>query len=186
MKNLFIRNKRDIKNLLRFGVLRTEVMEGHGLYGGKLGMVILFYEYSRYSGDDLYEQFAIEMIESLLNIPENLPLTFSNGLSGIGWGITYLLRENFVEGDIDDILSEVDERLMNADDLRAEDVKSLLTYVCFREAYMKQLGQERLCEAWRAPFMEKFYKGNDYSTYKEDEIKDLIWRNWDVLKTIEL
>ena len=58
MKELFIQYKGILKDLLRYGVLKTEALEHTGLYNGKLGMTILFYEYSRYSGDALYEQFA--------------------------------------------------------------------------------------------------------------------------------
>ncbi|MDD3040942.1 hypothetical protein [Bacteroides sp.] len=113
MKNLFIQHKEKLKDLLRFGVLRTEELKNPGLYNGKLGMIILFYEYSRYSGDILYEQFADEMMDSVLELPDSLPFRFTDGLTGIGWGITYLLREKFIEGDIEEILSEVDEKLAN-------------------------------------------------------------------------
>lgn len=54
MKELFIQYKGILKDLLRYGVLKTEALEHTGLYNGKLGMTILFYEYSRYSGDALY------------------------------------------------------------------------------------------------------------------------------------
>ena len=65
MKELFIQYKGILKDLLRYGVLKTEALEHTGLYNGKLGMTILFYEYSRYSGDALYEQFADEILESI-------------------------------------------------------------------------------------------------------------------------
>ena len=68
MKELFIQYKGILKDLLRYGVLKTEALEHTGLYNGKLGMTILFYEYSRYSGDALYEQFADEILESIFRI----------------------------------------------------------------------------------------------------------------------
>ena len=45
MKELFIQYKGILKDLLRYGVLKTEALEHTGLYNGKLGMTILFYEY---------------------------------------------------------------------------------------------------------------------------------------------
>ena len=45
MKELFIQYKGILKDLLRYGVLKTEALE----YNGKLGMTILFYEYARTS-----------------------------------------------------------------------------------------------------------------------------------------
>lgn len=55
MKNLFTSHKEELKDLLRYGVLKAEVLENPGLYNGRLGMTILFYEYSRYCDDPLYE-----------------------------------------------------------------------------------------------------------------------------------
>ena len=64
MKELFIQYKGILKDLLRYGVLKTEALE----YNGKLGMTILFYEYSRYSGDALYEQFADYMANLFVHL----------------------------------------------------------------------------------------------------------------------
>ena len=80
MKELFIQYKGILKDLLRYGVLKTEALEHTGLYNGKLGMTILFYEYSRYSGDALYEQFADEILESIMELPDDLSLDLSDGL----------------------------------------------------------------------------------------------------------
>ena len=44
MKELFIQYKGILKDLLRYGVLKTEALEHTGLYNGKLGMTILFYD----------------------------------------------------------------------------------------------------------------------------------------------
>ena len=111
MKELFIQYKGILKDLLRYGVLKTEALEHTGLYNGKLGMTILFYEYSRYSGDALYEQFADEILESIMELPDDLSLDLSDGLCGIGWGITYLLRERFITGEIKDVLSDIDIKI---------------------------------------------------------------------------
>ena len=84
MKELFIQYKDILKDLLRYGVLKTETLESPGLYNGRLGMAIIFYEYSRYSRDALYEQFADEILESVMELPDNLSLDLADGLCGIG------------------------------------------------------------------------------------------------------
>ena len=53
----------------------------------------------------MYERFADEVVDSVLELSNELPMRFSDGLTGIGWGITYLLLEEFIAGDIDEILS---------------------------------------------------------------------------------
>lgn len=135
MRKLFIQHKEKLKNLLRFGVLRTEGLKNPGLYNGKLGMIILFYEYSRYSGDILYEQFADEMLDSVLELPDSLPFRFEDGLTGIGWGITYLLREKFIEGDIEEILSQVNEKLANLNSHKTTYKEDYYLYSAMRMNY---------------------------------------------------
>ena len=49
MKELFIQYKGILKDLLRYGVLKTEALE----YNGKLGMTILFYKISLFNANSL-------------------------------------------------------------------------------------------------------------------------------------
>lgn len=42
IKELFIQYKDILKDLLRYGVLKTETLESPGLYNGRLGMAIIF------------------------------------------------------------------------------------------------------------------------------------------------
>lgn len=100
-------------------------------------MTILFYEYSRYSGDALYEQFADEILESIMELPDDLSLDLSDGLCGIGWGITYLLRERFITGEIKDVLSDIDIKIQETEILNDDTLKDyrkrLLNYIlCIR------------------------------------------------------
>ena len=112
MKELFIQYKDILKDLLRYGVLKTETLESPGLYNGRLGIAIIFYEYSRYSRDALYEQFADEILESVMELPDNLSLDLADGLCGIGWGITYLHRREFIVGTLEDMLAEIDSKIL--------------------------------------------------------------------------
>ena len=111
MEEFFIRHNTELKDLFRYGVLRAEELKNPSLYDGKLGMAIIFYEYSRYRGDMLFEELADEIMDSLLILPSTLPFGLGDGLSGIGWGISYLFRERFVGGDINCVLSDIDDKL---------------------------------------------------------------------------
>ena len=144
MKELFIQYKGILKDLLRYGVLKTEALEHTGLYNGKLGMTILFYEYSRYSGDALYEQFADEILESIMELPDDLSLDLSDGLCGIGWGITYLLRERFITGEIKDVLSDIDIKIQETEILNDDTLKDYHTYLMFRKEYIGEDAQRDL------------------------------------------
>ena len=48
-------------------------------------------------------------------------IDFANGLSGIGWGIEYLIQNNYMKGRGADILQNIDERIMQFDVTRFKD-----------------------------------------------------------------
>ena len=69
-----------------------------GLYNGKMGMVIFFFHYARYTGNSLYEDFAEEFLNEILeNLHTETPISFKRGLAGIGWGMLYLIKQGFME-----------------------------------------------------------------------------------------
>ena len=44
MEDLFVEYRMNLKDLLRYGVLKAEILENLSLYNGKLGLAIIFYE----------------------------------------------------------------------------------------------------------------------------------------------
>lgn len=151
MQTRFIRHKDNLPEMLRYATLRSEVLYDNGL-NGKLGMSILLYEYSRLYKDSLYEQYAEELLDAVLEKMSLRPLGIEEGISGIAWGIVYLHRNKFLEGDYRDILSEVDEYL-EANIQEAE--KDILSYLAYRDGIL-----------------------SDKEIYSEKEILDIIWANW--------
>ena len=90
-------------------LLNAYFINNSGIAKGKLGIAIFMYHYARYNGSRLYEEFADNLIDEISEgINTSTPLDFENGLTGIGWGISYLVRNGFIEGDIDEILEEID------------------------------------------------------------------------------
>ena len=107
----------DKKLLERFEctqTLNSDFYLHNGLKGGKMGAIIFFFHCSRETGVDKYEEIAEHLLDDIYqNLSQNIPLDFVNGLSGIGWGIEYLLQHGFVEGEADEILSEIDEYIID-------------------------------------------------------------------------
>lgn len=84
-----------------------------GLYNGKMGMVIFFFHYARYTGNSLYEDFAEEFLNEILeNLHTETPISFKRGLAGIGWGMLYLIKQGFMETDIQETFKDMDEKVM--------------------------------------------------------------------------
>ena len=84
-----------------------------GLYNGKMGMVIFFFHYARYTGNSLYEDFAEEFLNEILeNLHTETPISFKRGLAGIGWGMLYLIKQGFMETDIQETFKDMDDKVM--------------------------------------------------------------------------
>lgn len=103
-------------------MLKTSSSDDLGLYNGKIGVVLFFYHYAKHTDNQLYDDFAGLILDEIYNeMHELLPIAFSNGICGIAWSVNYLLKNNFVEGDPEVILKELDKRIMKQDVRRMDD-----------------------------------------------------------------
>jgi len=84
----------------------------HGLMHGNTGICIFFYHLARSTNNLVYENIASELLDKVFESFCKLDtVDFENGLAGIGWGIEYLVQNNFVEGNTDEILEHVDNKV---------------------------------------------------------------------------
>lgn len=87
----------------------------HGLMNGNTGISIFFYHLTRKTDNPDYEKIADGLLDkAFANLSLLAPVDFENGLAGIGWGIEYLVQNNFAEGNTDEILEEVDNKVFRA------------------------------------------------------------------------
>ena len=120
-------------------ILHSWELNDVSLFYGKMGIVLFFAHYARYTGKNIYDDFAGELLENVIeNISDTLPIDLGRGLCGIGWGIEYLIQNGFMDAESDDILDEIDQRVMERDLLRVKDlsletgISGILTYVFMR------------------------------------------------------
>ena len=79
------------------------------LFYGKMGVCIYFYILSRIEPNDNYKHQAELLLDDILKESQNiLDITMEYGLTGIGLGLNYLIKEKYIEGDINKILEDVD------------------------------------------------------------------------------
>lgn len=97
---------RRIANVL---LLNASFIDSLGLLNGKMGIAIFFYNYARCTDNKIFEDYAGELIDEIYEeINTNTHADFANGLTGIGWGIEYLVKNKFLEADTDEALAEID------------------------------------------------------------------------------
>jgi len=95
-------------------LLNASFIDNPGLLNGKMGIAIFFYHYSRYTKNKIYEDYAGELIDEIYEeINTSTLVNFENGLTGIGWGIEYLVKNKFVQADTDEALADIDNTLYN-------------------------------------------------------------------------
>lgn len=109
-------NRNILKKIADYQLLQTGYIPENGLFNGKTGIALFFFYYARYTANPIYEDFAGEILEELgKGISVRTPITFANGLCGIGWSIEYMKSQHFIEADTDEILEEIDEKIMERD-----------------------------------------------------------------------
>lgn len=84
-----------------------------GLMNGKMGMSIFFFRLAQETQNVAHTEMAEKQVEEVYNfIAEgSVPMDFENGLAGIALGICFLVKNGFVEADLDEILLEVDDKV---------------------------------------------------------------------------
>ena len=87
----------------------------HGLMHGNTGLCIFFYQLAKATGNSDYEQLADDILDKVFaGLNTSASLDFENGLAGIGWGIEYLVQNGFAEGNSDEILEDIDNKVFRA------------------------------------------------------------------------
>ncbi|WP_455962900.1 hypothetical protein [Bacteroides bouchesdurhonensis] len=73
-------------------------MKSIGLTEGKMGLVLFYYEFSRYLSLEIDNHLANNLLDEVLSKAGKVGNNgIELGLAGIGWGINYLIRNEFVE-----------------------------------------------------------------------------------------
>ena len=128
-----------LQRIARYLMLHDSTAKSLGLLDGKMGITIFFYHYARYANKQIYDDFARELVDEIYKeIHLGYPVNFEKGLSGIAWGMEYLIQNRFVEADADEVLEELDMQILERDVRRIKDIsletglKGLAHYVISR------------------------------------------------------
>ena len=91
-----------------------ESTEDVGLFHGKTGTAMFLYAYARHTGRRQYEAWADQLLDEVY-IADKKILTagVADGYAGIGIGLAWLLQHDFVSGEADRILGQIDNLLFD-------------------------------------------------------------------------
>jgi hypothetical protein len=101
-----------LKRIANVLLLNASFIDNLGLLNGKMGIAIFFYRYGQYSRNKVFTDYAGELIDEIYEeISTTTTVDFANGLTGIGWGIGYLVENKFVDADTDEALADIDNAI---------------------------------------------------------------------------
>jgi len=110
------------QQLLHKFIIATGQVIDNGILHGQMGATILFYEYSRKTGNTIFSDYGSVLLDKIWNtIDKQTSINFENGLCGIGWATEYLIQNNFVEGIGAEVCEDINERIMKFDPRRIKD-----------------------------------------------------------------
>ena len=122
MEKQILKNIAD--ELMRQGITIPE----SGLLHGKMGLVIFFFHYARYTDNKSFEDYAMELMDSIQEqIIQQHVLNYATGLAGIGAGIEYLAQHNFVEVDENETFEYLDSSILGIATIGSRNDVSLFT-----------------------------------------------------------
>jgi lantibiotic modifying enzyme len=116
MKKSFNLNSIDnyLQRIANVLLINSSFINNIGLINGKTGISVFFYHYYEYTGNKIYEEYAGELIDEIYEeIHQSSPIDYADGLAGLGTGIAYLVKNGFIEADIDEVLADVDKQLQH-------------------------------------------------------------------------
>lgn len=90
------------EGLTHYLLLNAPLMPDAGILNGKMKAAIHFFELYRREKNEMFEDFALELIEEIHDlVNETFPVCFGHGICGIGWGTEYLIKRHFLSADED-------------------------------------------------------------------------------------
>lgn len=131
-----------MKTIADYLLLKSSFVRDISLFHGKMGMVLSLYLYAEQNGDELLKEYAWDLfLQVHENVHTDMPIGLEYGLAGIGVGTVLLCHHSGMDCNFNDILSELDAKIMEHDPRRINDlsirsgVAGLLYYLRLRSIY---------------------------------------------------
>lgn len=122
--------------LINHLVLHSIDIPNLGLLYGQMGICLVLACYGKKKKDKQLKKISEFLLNRIFSkLTENCSIAFAHGLSGIGWGVEYLIQNRIMTGNSIDICESIDNKiqqidLANTDDLSLEaGLEGLLNYV---------------------------------------------------------
>lgn len=105
-------------NHLAFQAVQTS---GSGLYHGRMGIILSLYCHGIVHENHSICGYANDILQNMSTNYYDGDISIENGLAGLGLGFTLLYKAGMFNDDLNDILYDIDKKIMSVDPRRIED-----------------------------------------------------------------
>lgn len=111
--------KQKLAEIAEYLMEKAEPAGNPGLMGGDIGLALFFFYYAKFTDDDKYAEYGVNLISEVFDAinDEEKPFTYhthAGGLAGIGWCVEHLAQTGFLDADTDEILEALDPYIHRA------------------------------------------------------------------------
>lgn len=107
--------------LVNYLALQAAQASDCGLYHGRMGIILSLYCHGIVNGNQCLCDYAGDILQNTANDYYDGNISIENGLSGIGLGYTLLYKAGMFKDNLNDILYEIDKKIMGVDPRRMDD-----------------------------------------------------------------
>ena len=133
--------EKELRHIVDYLLLRGSFLRNIGLFHGKMGVVVTLYMYAERYKDNLMEEYAWDLFQQVYeSVHTDMLFGLEDGLVGIGYGTTMLYKYGIVDCDLNEVLTDIDSKIMERDPRRMKDfsvrtgVAGLLRYLNLRQS----------------------------------------------------
>lgn len=118
------------KEFTQFMLLNSYILDSSGLMYGKAGIALSLYNIAYKTNDDLIEKHAFEFLREALAANTKM-YSFASGKSGIAWTLLYLIDNNYLDADYQELYGVEHQSIINHIKKGNYNVSECLDYFIF-------------------------------------------------------
>lgn len=108
-------------SLVNYLALHAALTSDNGLYHGRMGIILSLYCHGKAHDNNLLCDYASDILQNTTTDYYDGDITIETGLSGFGLGVTLLYKAGMFKDNLNEILYEIDKKIMSVDPRRIED-----------------------------------------------------------------
>lgn len=108
--------------LVNYLALQAAQISENGLYHGRMGIILSLYCHGKVHNNLCLCNYASDILQNTSTDYCDGDISLENGLSGLGLGFTLLYKAGMFKDNLNEILYDVDKKIMSVDPRRMEDL----------------------------------------------------------------